>query len=45
MDLRATKWSGFFTQTKVSSQGRLELALETKKKERLTIGYFSNIWF
>jgi hypothetical protein len=27
-----------FTQTKVSGLGRLELALETKKKERLTIG-------
>jgi hypothetical protein len=36
-----------FTQTKMNGQGRLELALglETNKKERLTIGYFSNIWF
>jgi hypothetical protein len=36
-----------YAQTKVSSRGSLELALENrkKKKERLTIGYFSNVWF
>jgi hypothetical protein len=34
-----------YTQTKVSNQGCLELALEMKKKERLIVGYFSNIWF
>jgi hypothetical protein len=34
-----------YTQTKVSGQGSLELALvnRKKKKERLTIGYSSNI--
>ena len=29
-----------YTQTKMSCQGSLELALEMRKKERMTDGYF-----
>ena len=34
-----------YTQTKMRGGGSLELAQETRKKERLTNGYFLNIWF
>ena len=40
MDLHATKMEWIYTQTKMSDQGSLELALIMKKKERMTSGYF-----
>jgi hypothetical protein len=36
MDLRATKWEWIYTQTRVSDQVSLELALLMKKKKERT---------
>ena len=38
------KMEWIYTQTKMSDQGSLELALIMKKKERMTNCYFLNIW-
>ena len=39
------KMEWIYTQTKMGGGGSLELAQETRKKERLTNGYFLNLWF